>query len=138
MSPGPVAALRWYCSGTATVIAAGRFHTLAIRTPECNDGLDNDGDAFIDAADPGCQDAASVREDPQCQDGINNDPGQDDLIDFDGGLSALGYVATDPDPQCVGSPWKNKERSGVCGLGAELALLLPLLWLWRRRATRKR
>ncbi len=104
----------------------------AYEVTACADGIDNDGDAFVDAADPGCRDAASVREDPHCQDGINNDPAQDDLIDFDGGLSALGYVATDPDPQCVGKPWQNREKRGtrVCGLGAELALLLPaLIWL---------
>jgi len=35
-----------------------------------------------------------------CADGVNNDPLEDGLIDFDGGLSALGYVATAPDPQC--------------------------------------
>ena len=72
------------------------------------------------------------------QDGINNDPGQDPdpgLIDFDGGLSALGYVASDPDPQCVGLAWKNKESTASCGLGGfELALILPgLMWLHRRR-----
>jgi hypothetical protein len=100
----------------------------------CADGLDNDGDGLIDyPADPGCRDALDTIEDPQCQDGINNDPGQDDLIDFDGGLSALGYVATDPDPQCVDKPWKDMERA-PCGLGAELALLLPLL-IWLRKRT---
>jgi hypothetical protein len=54
---------------------------------------------------------------------------------LDGGLSALGYVASDPDPQCVGTPWKNKESVGVtCGLGSfELALILPgVMWLHRR------
>jgi hypothetical protein len=110
----------------------------AYEVTACADGLDNDGDGLVDyPEDPGCRDVTSVREDPKCQDGINNDPGQDDLIDFDGGLSALGYAATEPDPQCVGKPWQNREKTGpnVCGLGAELALLLPpLMWLlWRRR-----
>jgi hypothetical protein len=106
----------------------------AFEATACADGIDNDGDGLIDhPADPGCRDAFDTIEDPQCQDGVNNDPGQDDLIDFDGGLSALGYVATAPDPECVDSPWKGMERR-YCGLGAELALLLPLLiWLRRRR-----
>jgi len=44
------------------------------------------------------------------------------------------------DPQCVGKPWRDREatyqrRSYPCGLGSELALLLPpLMWVtWRRR-----
>ena len=37
--------------------------------------------------------------------------------------------------QCVGKPWKNQEQAAsTCGLGAELAFLLPLLiWMRRRR-----
>jgi hypothetical protein len=96
---------------------------------DCDDGIDNDGDGFIDfPADPGCAAAESDRENPQCQDGIDNDG--DGLIDFDGGLSALGYTATDPDPQCVGQPWKNDEG---CGLGWELGPVLAGLMLVARR-----
>jgi hypothetical protein len=173
---------------TAAAIAAGYYHTLAIRTPGCSDGLDNDGDGVTDypddpgcndgndpseepscsdgldndgdglidyPQDPGCRDATSVREDPQCQDGINNDVGQDPNpghIDFDGGasldLDGDGFIdpsfnpaapaVTDPDPQCIGKPWKNQERkpANTCGLGAELALLLPvLIWVRRRRSS---
>ena len=55
-------------------------------------------------------------------------------VDFDGGLSVLGYAATAPDPQCADEPWKNKEASGGCGLGFELALILPgLMSLHRKR-----
>jgi hypothetical protein len=105
----------------------------------CDNGLDDDGDGWTDAADPACIHPLSGLEETQCQDGINNDPEQDPdpgLIDFDGGLSALGYVATDPDPQCVDKPWRNNESAdGGCGLGGfELALILPgLMWLHRRR-----
>jgi len=71
----------------------------------------------------------------QCNDGADNDG--DAKIDYDGGLSALGYVAAEADPQCAGKPWKDRERKqGGCGLGAELVLLLaPLFWLHRRRRT---
>jgi hypothetical protein len=97
-------------------------------------------------------------ENPKCQDGINNDTGQDTqgLIDYDGGQSIWGECTgvpggcpanvsdpegdgvANPDPQCVGTPWKNQESNSKpsysCGLSAELALLLPpLVWMWRRR-----
>jgi hypothetical protein len=111
---------------------------LSERSPVlvCDDGIDNDGDELIDyPADPGCFNPSWFTENPQCQDGINNDPAQDGWIDFDGGVSAgvPPEWQTDPDPQCVG-PYDNNER---CGLGAELALLLPpLMRLYRRRSRR--
>ena len=100
--------------------------------PLCDDGEDNDGDGLVDYPnDPGCAQPIDSLEDPACQDGSDNDT--DGKIDFDGGLSALGYVAAAPDPQCAYG-WQMRETS--CGLGAELALLLPLLiWLRRRRGS---
>jgi len=101
----------------------------------CDDGVDNDGDGLIDwPDDPGCFELIFAEEDPACDDDLDNDG--DGLIDWDGGSSG-----GDPDPQCVDKPWLNREavyprRSYPCGLGAELALLLPpLMWFsWRRRS----
>jgi hypothetical protein len=125
-------------TGTASAIAAGADHSMAIQAPKCGDHLDNDGDTLIDYPDdPGCFAPATNIEDPKCQDGIDNDG--DGKIDFDGGLSALGYVATAPDPQCDDA-WQMREApigSWRCGLSAELALLLlPVMWLYRRRSRR--
>jgi hypothetical protein len=60
-------------------------------TPQCSDGIDNDGDGLIDyPADPGCTDALDNDETngplappppkPQCSDGIDNDG--DGRIDY--------------------------------------------------------
>jgi hypothetical protein len=130
------------------------------RLSQCSDGLDNDGDMFIDYPnDPGCRNAGWDIEDPQCQDGFNNDFAQDPdpgLIDFDGGQSIHGYCSggtcppgvsdpegdgtANPDPQCVDRPWRDRESqsSSVCGVSVELILLLlPLMWLYRRRRRAK-
>jgi hypothetical protein len=132
---------------------AGWDGTTSGKELECEDGIDNDGDGRIDfdpvtfanpgdednlpsgSGDPGCFNPYWFTESPQCQDGINNDPTLDDLIDYDAGLSVDGSAdPAGPDPKCVGQPWKNTER---CGLGAELALLLPpLMWVWGRRGRR--
>jgi hypothetical protein len=114
----------------------------------CDDGIDNDGDGRVDfdpvtfddpgdetavpagEGDPGCGSPTWDTESPRCQDGIDNDG--DQTLDYDGGLSALGYQAMQPDSHCDGTP--HGGESPPCGLGAELALLLPpLLWLLERR-----
>jgi hypothetical protein len=108
----------------------------------CDDGLDNDADGWTDystvasLADPGCRNANAARENPQCQDGVNNDGATG--IDFDGGASLHGGVPIDvKDPQCA-TLWDNKEASSTCGIGFELALVLPALEALRRRARRAR
>ena len=97
----------------------------------CDDGLDNDRDGLRDFPDDlGCLLPNSLSEDPACQNGRDDD--DDGQVDFDGGLSALGYVLGEPDDDCVG-PAGGFERP-MCGLGAELALLLaPWLLLRGRR-----
>lgn len=103
-------------------------------TPACDDGLDDDGDGAIDyPADLGCRGPTSVIENPECQDGLDND--RDGKIDFDGGASANGGVSSGPpdSAQCKDS-WSRTEASH-CGLGAELALVMPFLLLAARRTT---
>jgi len=92
----------------------------------CDDGVDNDGDGLTDfPLDPACKTVVADNESPECDDDVDNDG--DGRIDWDGGPDA-----GDADPQCVGKPFRNKERKS-CGLGFELGLLLPLLALARRR-----
>lgn len=116
-------------SGVTLTSGSGQIPVLTI--PACDDGLDNDGDGLVDYAesggDPACQMPASPLENPKCDDDLDNDG--DGKIDWDGGVGA-GVI----DPQCTGLPWKNKEAAGGCGIGAELALALPLLGLLLRRA----
>ena len=111
----------------------------------CDDGIDNDGDGRVDfdpltladplgvagSGDPGCRDPGSTLENPQCQDGVNNDGKFG--TDFDGGLSAGGNDPNGADPQCVDRPWRNREKPNGCGLGFELAVLLPMLLVLRQR-----
>ena len=85
---------------------------------DCSDGIDNDGDGLADAGDPGCPVALAWPENPQCDDGVDNDT--NGLVDLD-------------DPKCQNPDWPYWEAR-PCGLGAELAVLLPTIAFLRRRA----
>jgi hypothetical protein len=98
--------------------------------PACNDGLDNDGDGWMDLADPVCDSPERSWERSQCQDGIDNDA--DGTLDFDGGLASHGSALTAPDPECHGRPWRIIESAELCGLGFELGLVV-VGWAWLRR-----
>jgi hypothetical protein len=130
-------AITWLAAGTArsagpaVAITASRAQTL----PQCEDGIDNDGDGLVDhPSDPGCAGTSSNLENPACQDGIDNDG--DGKTDFDGGASAHGGVAVGPpDAECSAAARRSERVS--CGLGVELVFVLPLLlWQHRRRAAR--
>ncbi|UCE86912.1 MAG: hypothetical protein JSU66_04040 [Deltaproteobacteria bacterium] len=105
----------------------------------CDDGIDNDGDGHTDVGDdPACQTPASWREDPRCDDGIDND--RDGQIDWDGDIEGSGDGPAAADVDCSDTPWRNAETSGRrrgCGLGFELAPLLPMLARLRRRSRRR-
>jgi hypothetical protein len=92
----------------------------------CDDGFDSDGDGLVDwPDDPGCRDLQWLYENPQCDDGLDNDG--DGHVDWDG-----GPAGGTPDPQCT-TAWRNAETPPrACGLGFELAALLPVLARLRR------
>jgi spore coat protein A len=141
-----------------------QFETVAT-TLACQNGIDDDGDGFVDFAgdDPGCASATDPSErEPllECDDGLDNDgdggvdypddpscasptwienPACDDGLDNDGDgfVDWDGGGVGDPDPQCNTRSRNREAPSTGCGVGPELALLLaPLLALRRRRPTR--
>jgi hypothetical protein len=122
---------------TTTTTTTPTTTTTTTLPPACGDGLDNDGDGLTDyPADPGCRYASSTSEKTQCQDGLDNDA--DGKRDFDGGASRGVIPPTLPDPQCTAA-WVDKEAAATggggfgCGIGPELALLIPALLALRRR-----
>ena len=92
--------------------------------PACNNNIDDDGDGQVDRIDPGCPSSTlfsyASTESPQCDDGLDNDG--NGLVDFS-------------DPKCSPS-WPYWEKAPACGLGAELALVMPLISLAASRRRR--
>jgi hypothetical protein len=95
----------------------------------CNDGIDNDGDGNVDwnggplsePADPGCASETANIENPECDDGFDNDnDGTADLFD--------AHCASASDNR------EKRVQQRRCGVGVELAILLPpVMWLYGRR-----
>lgn len=90
----------------------------ALLVTECNDGIDNDGDGFIDTGieggDPGCDspsDQSELNPNVECDDGFDNDG--DNRFDF-GGPQAEGEGGppTRGDPDCD-SPLDDSESAPV-------------------------
>lgn len=92
----------------------------AVARAECENGCDDDADGMTDhPADLQC-DGPQDREPPQCGDGDDNDG--DQFTDF-------------PADVACRSALDNDER---CGLGAELGVVVPLLFALRRRRLARR
>lgn len=76
--------------------------SITISSPQCSDGVDNDGDGWTDLADPGCSSPSDNNEsdNPQCSDSINND--SDAWIDYpaDPGCTSIWDTNEGDNPQC--------------------------------------
>ena len=79
----------------------------------CNDGIDNDGDGYIDLNDPGCassNDQSELNLDVECDDGIDNDG--DNLTDYnDNGCTSP--IDTD-ETNCGDVVCEGGETSATC------------------------
>jgi hypothetical protein len=106
-------------SATPIVGPIASLEIVVPAPPACSNGEDDDGDGLVDhPADPGCASALATNESPACDDGTDND-----------GDGAVDHPA---DPDCA-TPWDGERQgSGGCGLGAELAVLLFALRSLRR------
>jgi len=165
-SPGRVVRIDPSDGSQQNVSEAGALdlvNGLVVIDPACADGLDNDGDTWVDyPLDPGCTSADDASEGDgaeACDDGLDNDG--DGLVDYpddpgcrnsvwgtenpacsdgvnndeDGGIDWDGGPGNGPKDADCPNPSKRSELppKKKCGLGAELMLGLPLALWWRRR-----
>jgi hypothetical protein len=95
----------------------------ALANPECANGIDDDGDLLVDAADPGCTDAGDAFEKAPF---TLRDNGLDD--DGDGWADML-------DPECI-SPYDVSEVPEPSRALMLMAGAVMLGWLERRCSER--
>ena len=107
--PAGTRRIRFHVSGTRTAGTDNDSYlddlVLQLRTSfaSCDNGLDDDGDGFVDFPDdPGCREALSDVEAPACQNGVDDD-----------GDGAIDAVGAPPDPDCAGVPWRATEGPGA-------------------------
>ena len=70
-----VVIVSFFISGLGTDIVILGVNPLSGKA-ECDDGIDNDGDEFVDLIDPGCSskdDESELDSTKECDDGIDND-----------------------------------------------------------------
>ena len=101
VSLGVTAGQTYYVAVDGASGGAGSFAlhvTPPAGTPQCSDGLDNNGNTLIDhPADPGCKSANDPSENFDCADGVDNDG--DGLIDFPADPGCLVAAASE-NPEC--------------------------------------
>ena len=100
--------------------------------PACSNHIDDDGDGLVDMEDPGCPFPEASPENPECDDGIDNDG--NGLVDFADPKCSAAWPYWEEAP-----PLSAFQPPPVCGVGMELALVMPLLGWWhvRRRQARR-
>jgi hypothetical protein len=72
---------------------------------------------------------------PECANGVDDDG--DGSIDWDGDPQGLGDGPAPADPTCAGRAAFDREARKTCGLGFELAAILPALVALRSRGRRR-
>jgi hypothetical protein len=123
--------------GLAAAVAMG---AAGCGDSECGDGADNDGDGFIDSADPGCFEGVAESPDPNfsaCNDRVDNDgdgrvdledvgcDDEDDVEEYNEPVAACrdgidndgdGLLDFPNDPGCIVSP--DDDEADDCPNGA--------------------
>ena len=117
-------------SGELFVLSSdGSVYRLQGLSPACSDGVDNDADGLVDyPEDPGCAGPESEYEVPLCDDGFDND--LDGSIDTQDGQCSERAQNIEADSVDL----RNMEAGDeiFCGLGAEIAFILPLFMQLKR------
>jgi hypothetical protein len=118
--------------------------TVGAPTPpgECQDGVDNDNDGFIDGDDPGCDDGTEAPDNSppppppgECEDGVDND--NDGLVDGDDPGCDDGTEAPDNSPPPPPPPPPPPSSSGGGSVGLPFLLGLIAIVAIRRQRYRR-